>query len=180
MRQTTADGIVLKRRNIGEADRLLTLFTRKNGKITVKASGVRKIHSRRASHVETLHYSTFSLYVGKGIPIVTEVTTVNSYTSLQKDLKTLGLAYYLCELICELCPENQEQQEIFFLFKKALEDLCITNAPITVIRRFERELLVALGYHTTGAFAHIEDHGDFIEGIIEKKLKTRQVLLKFT
>lgn len=178
MRQQATEGIILKRRNSGEADRILTVFTKRNGKITVKASGVRKISSRRAAHAELLCYSTLSLYIGKGMPILTEISIIDSYMHLQKDLKTIGYAYYICELLCELCPENQENRDIFYALKRTLEKLGSTEDPLVVVRNFEKELLVSLGYHSPHSFARLEDQGDFIEEIIEKKLKTRNIFSK--
>ena len=44
--------IVLKRREMGEADRLLTVLTRDRGKLTLLAKGVRRVASRKAGHIE--------------------------------------------------------------------------------------------------------------------------------
>jgi DNA repair protein RecO (recombination protein O) len=46
-----AEGIILKRRNLGETDRILTVFSRQYGKIKILAKGVRKINSRRSGHI---------------------------------------------------------------------------------------------------------------------------------
>ena len=60
MRSFKTEGIVIKRRNFNEADRIITVFSKRNGKINIKASGVRKITSRRSPHLELLNYSIFS------------------------------------------------------------------------------------------------------------------------
>ena len=65
MRSFKAEGIVIKRSNYSEADRIVTIFTKKNGKIKVKANGVRKIASRRSPHIELFNYCVFGLYQGK-------------------------------------------------------------------------------------------------------------------
>ncbi|PIZ97846.1 MAG: DNA repair protein RecO, partial [Candidatus Levybacteria bacterium CG_4_10_14_0_2_um_filter_35_8] len=57
MNSYKTEGIVIKRRNLGEADKILTIFTKRYGKIQVKAPGIRKINSRRSPHVELLNYS---------------------------------------------------------------------------------------------------------------------------
>lgn len=178
MRQQTAEGIILKRRNSGETDRILTIFTKRQGKIVVKAVGVRKIHSKRASHIELLNHVAISLYQGKGMSILTEAATIDSYQEIRKDLQTIGYAYYLCELVCELCPENEEQGEIFELLHQTLVDLSKGSVPLVIIHRFEQKLLTILGYRSARSFVQLEDHGNFIEEIIEKKLKTRQILPK--
>ena len=64
MRTHKTEGIIIKRRNYGEADRILTVFTKYNGKIQVKATGIRRIPSRRSAHVELLNYSVLNLYKG--------------------------------------------------------------------------------------------------------------------
>ena len=112
------------------------------------------------------------------MPIVTEAATINSHANLRNDLKTIGYAYYLCELVQELCPENQEHRDIFYLFKETLEQLGLTPNPSLLIRNFEKQLLISLGYHSQHSFAQLTDQADFIEEIIEKKLKTRHIFNK--
>ena len=56
------EAIIIKRRNFGEADRILTILTKNYGKIQVRAPGVRKITSRRSSHIELLNFSSLTLY----------------------------------------------------------------------------------------------------------------------
>src|SRR5579859_8022976 len=107
MRQLIAEGIVLKRRNIGEADRILTVLTRSFGKMSIKAIGVRKITSKRSSHIEPLNHVILSLYKGKAMPVLTEITTKESFSDIKQDLQKIGFAYHLCELVDGLCPEGQ-------------------------------------------------------------------------
>ena len=99
MRNFKVDGIVIKRNNYGEADRLLTLFTRQFGKMKVKASGVRKITSRRSSHIELLNYASLTLFQGRKYPVLTEVATIHSFDGVKNNLRKIGYSYHLCELI---------------------------------------------------------------------------------
>ncbi len=80
------EGIVLKRRNFGEADRILTIFSKERGKITVLAKGVRRITSRRAGNVELLNRTVMYLHQGRGLPILTEATTLEPYQKIKEDL----------------------------------------------------------------------------------------------
>ena len=54
-------GIILRRRDLGEADRLLTVFTRDRGKLNLLAKGVRRAASRKAGHIEPFTYRSCSL-----------------------------------------------------------------------------------------------------------------------
>ena len=122
MRSYKTEGIIIKRRNFGEGDRILTVLTKTYGKIQVKAPGVRKITSRRSSHIELLNIAFLSLYRNSYsfFPIVTEAEAQEEFLSIKKSLKKIGFAYYICELIDSLCAQNQENRRVFFLVKETL------------------------------------------------------------
>lgn len=176
MRSFKTEGIIIKRRNIGEADRILTIFTKDQGKLQVKAKGVRKITSKRSSHIELLNYVYISLQRGYTAPILTEVQSLESFSEIKIDLKKVGIAYHICELIDGLCPENQEYRPIFFLLKDILSMLDQEEDLAKAVYDFQLRLLAELGYWS-GDYA--EKHFKtlaFIEDILERKLKTRQIL----
>lgn len=177
MRNLKVDGIVLKRRNAGEADRILTVFTRQFGKLSIKAVGVRKIVSRRASHIEPLNITTLGLYKGQGMHILTEATCVDSFDAVKSDLAKVGLAYHMCELVDALCPENQEHTAVFELLYQTLQQLSQVNESMPLIHEFELELLSLLGYYSAGSHDLSGAKASyFIESILERKLKSRQIL----
>jgi len=178
MRVFKTEGIIIKRRNAGEADRILTVFTKHYGKMQIKAKGVRKITSRRASHVELLNLSYVTLYKAHVYPILTEAQMIDSFLAIKSDLKKVGLAYHLCELINSLCPENQEQRRVFLLFEDILKQLSENSQVFSAIRAFEINLLNELGYISEKQITTLSKPSLFIENIIEKKLKTLQILPK--
>lgn len=180
MKTYKTKGIVLKRKNIGEADRILTLLSLEDGKIQVIAKGVRKINSRRSSHIELLNFSELSLYKNHNfLPIVTEAQTINDFSNIKANLEKIAYAYYLCELVNSLCAENQENRNAFFLLKSTLLDLSEKKNEKEVVSNFEKELLRLLGFWLEANL--LETHGgqEIIERIIEKKLKTARVIPLF-
>ncbi len=176
MRAYKTEGIVIRRKNYLEADRILTIFTRRKGKIRVKAKGVRKITSRRSGHIELLNHSVFSLYQGQAMPVLTEAETLKNYSMLKKDLKRIGIAYHFCELVDGLCPENQENEEIFILLQQALDTISSDERLDLITHRFELKLLTLLGFSSPGQKMDKEEAENFIESILERKLKTKQLL----
>lgn len=180
MRSYKTEGIVIRRRNFGEADRLLTIFSKKQGKIQVKAVGVRKINSRRSSHIELLNYSTFNLYKGRSMSLLTEVSNIEDFSEIKEDLTKTGFAYHVCELVDGLCAENQENEEIFYLLQKTLKRLSLEEDAPLVIREFEIELLIKLGFYKQSSITQNLNTSAFIEQILERKLKTKQMLPAFT
>ncbi len=176
MRTFKTTGIIIKRKNIGEADRYITVFTKEHGKISIKAKGVRRITSRRSSHVELLNYGILNLYKGQGTPVLTEIETCNSFHEIKADLEKTGLAYHLCELIDGLCPENQELSNVFSLFLDTLEKLSRNESPKSIVHTFERSLLNVLGYWSSQKDISQSQVEHLIENILERKLKTLQIL----
>ncbi|MGH7204240.1 MAG: DNA repair protein RecO [Candidatus Levyibacteriota bacterium] len=123
MRNFRTEGIIIKRKNYGEADRILTVLTRDYGKISIKATGVRKITSRRSAHIELLNHTILHLYRKSTFNTLTEAKMMEDFSKIKQDFHKVGLAYHLCELVDGLCPENQENSTVYFLLKKTLEQL---------------------------------------------------------
>lgn len=176
MKTIVVEGIVLKRRNFGEADRILTVFTRNNGKMLIKAVGVRKIASKRSPHIEPLNHAVMSIYKGKSMPILTEIEAKESFSDIKNDLTTIGFAYHLCELIDGLCPEGQENSSVFNLLLDVLRDLPTTEDLSGRIHEFEVALLTTLGYWSEET--NIPNTASLIERILERRLKTVRMLPK--
>lgn len=179
MRSFKVEGIIIKRRNFGEADRILTVFTKRGGKIQIKALGVRKITSRRSPHIELLNYSLLSLHKGRNLPILTEAQTLEDFSSIKDNLIKVGFAYHICELIDGLCPENQENKTVFFLTLKSLERLSKEKQIVDIIHEFEIALLANLGFYPRSHLIQDLDTQSFIERILERRLKSKQIIPRF-
>jgi len=178
MRSFKTEGIIIKRRNFNDADRVLTVFTKEQGKIQVKAVGVRKITSRRSSHIELLNHTVLSLYRGPSFIVLTEAQTLQTYPELKNDLLKIGFAYHICEVIDGLCPEHQEQKAVFQLLCQTLHKLRFEVEITSLIHEFEISLLTLLGYWDNTKNMNINTH-QFIENILERKLKSKRMLHKF-
>ncbi len=177
MRSYKTEGIVLKRQNFSEADRILTVFTRTHGKIKILAKGVRRIKSRRGPNIELFNHVTLFLHQGRNFDILTEAQAQNTFPQIRKKLELIGLAYYVCELVDGLCAENQPHPKVFELLIKILNEL-----ENNVIRKFELSLLSELGFlpaspdasqgRPTLSLVNLNTTF-FIEQILERKLKTK-------
>lgn len=139
------EGIILKRKNFGEADRILTVFTLQKGKISVLAKGVRRITSRRAGNVELLNRVSMYLHQGKGLPILTEAESLDTYPKLKQDLTLSTYAYHILELVDRLTAENQENRILYEYFLEVLKRLS-KNPRQILVRAFEVKILSNLGF----------------------------------
>ena len=91
-RQYRTEGIVLKRSDFGEADRILTLYTPERGKMRVVAKGVRRITSRKAGHVELFVRSRCMIHKGRDLDILAQTESVETFRALREDLRRAACA----------------------------------------------------------------------------------------
>jgi DNA repair protein RecO (recombination protein O) len=113
-----AEGIVLSRKDFGEADRLLTVFTREYGKLTR----------------------------GRDLDIITQVEAIETYPQLSKDLQLIGQASYILELVKHFAVQGEVNRELYHLLVETLERLNSGDPPSKVTRYFELRLLELAGY----------------------------------
>jgi DNA repair protein RecO (recombination protein O) len=140
------EAVVLRRRNWGEADRILTLFTPGRGKIRVRAAGVRKPASRKAGHLELFHRANLFLAKGRDFDIVTQAETVESFARLRDDLVRSAAASYAVELLDRLTPEEEENPAAYRLIVRTLEALCREGNAALALRCYDLKLLDVMGY----------------------------------
>lgn len=174
-----AHGIVLKRRNVGEADRMITLFTKEQGKIRVIAKGIRRIHSRRGPHLEVFRLVSAAIHKGKIMDGITEVQSRVLLSIDRTSAQKMSFGYYMCELVDRLLPERQEHADVFRLMQVTFMSLDANNE----VKMWERdifsfalELLWILGYLPRTTTLREEHIQQYIEGIIERKLRTPKLL----
>lgn len=182
MRNYKTEGIIIKRFNTAEADRILTVFTRDFGKCKVRAKGIRRVPSRRSPHVELLNHTMLTLYQNKSnISYLTEAETLNSFQDVKDDLTKVGFSYHLCELIDGLCPENQELSNVYDLFLDTIKKLseCTSGGIAETIHEFEVSLLVALGFwkRDERTLATL-DTTQILENVLERRLRSRRIFSK--
>lgn len=145
MRGFKTEGIILERRDFGEADRILTVFSLHRGKISVLAKGVRRITSRRAGNVELVNRVSMYLYQAKGMPILTEAESLDTYPNLKTDLTLSTYAYHILELVDKLTAENQENRILYEYLLAVLKKLS-NNPRQLIVRAFEAKILSNLGF----------------------------------
>lgn len=166
--KTTA--LVIKRNNLGEADKILTLLTPHYGKIKVIAKGIRWLKSRKAPSLELFNLTDLFLAKGKNLDIITEARLIDGFSKLRKDLEKIKCAYQFCELINLMLKEKQAHKEVFDLLLKGLTWLDRTKkVQGEGLRRFQMALLIELGFGLPSQ-KDKESLEAFIESIIDKKL----------
>lgn len=141
-----SEGIVLRRTNFGEADRLLTLYSREFGKIKALAKGARKPQTRKTGHIELFMRTNFMFARGKRIDLITQAELVEAYPMLREDLILTTYASYTIELLDSLTPEGDRDLPKYDLLAKALTWFSEAVDPRLTARYYELRLLSLAGY----------------------------------
>jgi DNA repair protein RecO (recombination protein O) len=140
------EAIVIRRVNIGEADKILTLFTPSRGKIRAVAKGVRRTNSRMGGHVELFTQSRLLIAAGRNLDIITQTETINAFAPLRVQSNRLDHAFYAVELLDNLTEEFDPHPEVYTLLAETLLALNEGHDPNTTIRAYELHLLAQVGY----------------------------------
>jgi DNA repair protein RecO (recombination protein O) len=146
-RSFRVEAVVLRHSDWGEADRILTLYTRERGKVRAIAKGARKIRSRKAGHLEPFTRVTLQLAKGRDLLIVTQAETLNAYLPLTATLVKTGYASYAIELLDRFTYEDEsENPAIFRLLTEILDRIAAEPQPWLALRYYEVRLLDLLGF----------------------------------
>ncbi len=117
------EAIVLKRSDLGEADRILTLFTPNKGKIHAIARGIRRPISKKAGHLELLSRSQLQMALGRNLDIVTQAEGRESFLHLRTELWHMTCGFYLVELTDRFIEEHTQHPDVYNLLLQMLRSL---------------------------------------------------------
>ncbi len=138
--------VVLKRIDLGEADKILVLYTSAAGKFRAVAKGVRRPGSRLGGHVDDLTYADMLLARGRELDVVTQSQTLDTFRQMREELKRTSLGYYAAELVDSFSEERIENRTLFDLLVATLHRLAEQADLFTTVRFFELHLLDLVGY----------------------------------
>src|SRR3954447_9670081 len=138
--------IVLKRMDLGEADRIVTFYSRDVGKLRAVARGVRRATSRSAGHLEPFAVTDVLFAVGRDLDVVSQADTLEAFRQLREDLVLTTHAYYLAEVVDLLTEEREENRAVFDLLVDGFRQLGTTEDHRQGLIGFHLHLMNALGY----------------------------------
>jgi DNA repair protein RecO (recombination protein O) len=145
-RTLRVEAIILQHSDWGEADRILRLFTREQGKLRAIAKGARKMRSRKAGHLEPFMRSKLMLAKGRDMWIVTQAEVIEPYNALRENLEATARVAYVIELLDRLTYEEGPNWQLYDLVVKTLERLMAQPDPFVPLHYYEMRLLDLTGY----------------------------------
>lgn len=141
-----AEGVVLRTRNLGEADKIVILYTREAGKVGAVARGARRVRSRLLGSTQLFAHGRYLLYEGKNLHTLSQGELVRAFRRLREDLTRMAYASYLAELTDVAIEEGEPHEAVFVAFVRALALLEDGDADDLALRWYESRLMQELGY----------------------------------
>ncbi|MBI4836989.1 MAG: DNA repair protein RecO [Candidatus Portnoybacteria bacterium] len=171
------EGIIIRRFNAGEFDKILVVYTKEHGKILIKAKSLRKKGAKLRETLELFNHVHLMLAYSKNIDAVAGTTIINGFPNLRTDLLALATAHYLSELLDKLivAPEKDEQiwdlaTKTFYFFEEKKHN---SQTVEKLLEKFESHLLVSLGHP---ADPRQPVRLDFIQGLCGQRVESRRFL----
>lgn len=133
METFTVEAVVLKTDDFGDANRVVTLFTKEYGKLEANAYGCRRSRSALSGAMQMFNHISAQLTRGAKVDTIRDADIVNFYDSLTKDLERLAYASLLFEIVNRMTFPRQQELETFDLLTKSLPVLSTRNPRIAAL-----------------------------------------------
>ena len=144
------NAIVLKEKELGETDKIFTLYTKNFGKFEVMGKGIRKIKAKLKFGLQGLNNVSLEFIRGKNFFIATDVFLKNGFWSLKREIRKYRAGLYVCDITDRLITGEEKDEEIWELHFETLEIINIlpsVNYQLSMaVRYFEWNLLSFLGF----------------------------------
>jgi DNA repair protein RecO (recombination protein O) len=137
--------IVLRARNLGEADRIYTLFTELRGKLDAVAKGVRRVTSQVAGKLEFMSEADLTLHRGRNLDVITSAELVTTRFRGLARPAAFAAASLVAETLESFCEPDLAMPEAYALLQAVTREIARAEEPAALLPRFELRLLDVLG-----------------------------------
>lgn len=123
----TYTGIILNKRDIGETDRIYSIYTLEQGKISAIARGVRKAKAKLAGHLENFYLVDFTVMKNRGLGNISSSIVENNFFNLHQDLESLKEVFEVIKIFTHLINDEEKDDKVFALMLEYLESMDVVN-----------------------------------------------------
>lgn len=134
---------MLRARPLGEADRIVTLFTLESGKLDAVAKGVRRARSHLSGRLEFGNECDFQMHRGRSLDVIVSADIVKAQWLVEPE--RFATAQLVAELIDAFCEPDLALPDVYALLSGMLAALAVSDTPRALVPRFQLRLLAALG-----------------------------------
>lgn len=140
--------ITLKSRKWGDADRIVTFYTKHLGKIRGVARGARRLKSRMGAALEPLTICDLNLFEKSGDSLfrVSQVDLVEPFVRFREDLTMMAAAARMVNVVGAVTPDGDPDPQLFDTLEQGLRSLVSSNDPAFTALLFQIRLLGLTGF----------------------------------
>lgn len=168
MKIIKTEAVVLKEKLLLKNDAILTLFTKKLGKIRVVAKGIKKITSRRLFHTDTGNLIEVVLKNKRNSFYLQQTLLISSFSLIKNDFKKIRCLFFVLFILDRLLAENQEEKEVFVLTLNYISKLARGEIDFGELLSYCNRLFFYLGYGKE--FVDLNSMRIFVGEIINEKI----------
>lgn len=128
-----AEAILLAVKDWGDADRMVTLFSRDYGKINAVAYGARVPRNSLSGPLQAFAHVGIVLSQGNQLDYVKQCSVYNSFKALREDIVIMAYAMLMSEIVMELWPEREPEPKVFELLLSAFPLMAQRNPRIVTL-----------------------------------------------
>lgn len=139
------EAIILGYTPLGEADLLVTMFTRDQGKVRAVGKGARRSTSKLVGHLEPLTVVNMSLAHGRNMDIISQAEVIDGFSTLKQDLTGITKGQYLAEIVDGFGAEASPNLSLYQLMIDTLRMVQADPESDMALRYFEFHLLQVSG-----------------------------------
>jgi len=141
------EAIVLRQHDFGEADKVVTLYTKEFGKLKAVAKGVRRIKSKFGSSMELFSHNNIMLYMQRkrDLYVITGSNIIRTHKELREDFDSFITGSYIAELVDKLTELEEPNRHLFSLILKIFYQIPKQDRDI-IIAIFVIKFLANAGY----------------------------------
>jgi DNA repair protein RecO (recombination protein O) len=135
----------LRGRALGEADRVLTLFTSERGKLDAVAKGIRRAKSHFAGRLEFGNECELAMHRGRSLDVIVSAEIVRAPWMRLVEPERFAVASLVAELIDAFCEPDLALPDVYALLGGMFEATAYADDPTALLSRFSLRLLDTLG-----------------------------------
>lgn len=140
------EGIVIRSMDYGEGHKIISVYTREAGKLSVMARGAKKLKSRHGAITQLFTYGQFVVFKGNGMGTLNAGEIIDSHHKLREDLMKGAYAAYIAEMTDKLTGDNEPNRMLFEQLLAALKGIEEGKAPAIIAHIMEMKMLALSGY----------------------------------
>lgn len=173
-RHSKDKGIVIKKQKLLNSNYRIVIFSEAKGKLSLFAYGIKKITSRRLSHLETGNYLTFDYYTKDSHASLRETELIYGYSKIKTSEEKLEVMFLIFFILNKILPEDQPEEAIYKMTLEFLKQLNNKEVTVKEIEAFLTTVLELSGFVDPALLnKDTFDVLQFVEELIGQKIRFR-------